>query len=74
MVIANKLDADTADDPIATRNLAVLRTKTALPVIAVSAMRGDGVTDVTAWLRAAVERMRAAAAHPVDAATGVRVR
>jgi len=67
-VIANKLDADRPDDPIASRNLATLRTKTPLPIIAVSAMRGIGITDVTAWLRDAVERVRAESASPPAAA------
>ena len=69
-MIANKTDAG----PAAAENLATLRSKTDLPVLAVSAMRGEGITEVTAWLRSTVERMRAAAVHPVDAATGIRTR
>ena len=57
-MIANKMDADRPDDPIASQNLATLHTKTHLPIIAVSAMHGIGITDVTAWLRDAVERVR----------------
>jgi 50S ribosomal subunit-associated GTPase HflX len=74
VVIANKMDADRPDDPLATRNLALLRARTSLPVVPVSAMRGEGIGTLTDWLRATVETLRAAAPHRVDAATGVRLR
>ena len=63
-MIANKVDADRPDDPLATRNLAQLRERTSLPIVAVSARCGDGITDLTQALRALVERVKAVPSPP----------